>query len=285
MKADLAIIFVILIIPGLSQPVLAAAGFELRPSKVELTLFPGEQARRELLITNQTALTVQVGVSVEDFVAGQDPSEPIRLLEAETNPYSLRPFLTPLSRSLTLTPGESVSVPVLISLPAVASPGGLYGAVILSFDPVGSPIGSPTSARSRLGALFFVRVAGEVKEEGKLVGFGQLSRRAFHLDYANTGNVYLNPYGQLTIINRLTGQIISKLIDPWFVLPGSVRLREINLDQDLSLGWYQVKLALNRGYGNIIDRQEINLLIWSWSVLAIILISIVILIILIKKFL
>src|SRR3989344_4030307 len=154
MKVWLGIILFALLTINLSQLVLAAikagpaTGFELRPSKIELTLSPGEQAQRELLVTNHTATAVKVGVGVEDFVAGQNPRDPVQLLDSEINPFSLRPFITLGLRSVILPPGRSANVPVFVSLASTTAPGGLYGAVILSFDPVGSPIGSSTSARS-----------------------------------------------------------------------------------------------------------------------------------------
>lgn len=260
MKLPLAVISVILSFLSLSQPAMAAADFELRPSKTELLLNPGEQARRELLITNQTTLMVEVDVSIEDFAAGSNPRDPVQLFDSEINPFSLKPFITPGFRSIILPPGQSANVPISVSLASTTAPGGLYGAVIFSF----SPIGQTANAVSRLGALFFVRVRGEAKEEGKLAAFGRLGPRTFHLDYANTGNVHLNPYGQLTIINRLTGQSRSKIIDPWFVLPNSVRLREIGLDEDLAVGWYQAQVALNRGYDDIVDEASIAFIVWSW---------------------
>jgi len=247
-------------------PRLAAAehGFELRPAKIEMALAAGGATMRELLITNHTAVTARLSVSLEDF-----------------GPDSLLPYLTLLRRSALLAPGESVTVPFLISLPENLPAPGFYGAVIVSFAVTDSSglayrqagAGGAVEAVSRLGALVFVRVRGAPTEEnGELVGFGLLGRRfvrrgepiTLHIDYENRGNIYLNPYGLLTVTGRFNEAEFSQELDPWFVLPASARLREITLTAPLAAGLYRAHLALNRGYDDIVDEASVTFIVWSW---------------------
>ncbi len=235
----------------------AKHGFELRPAKIEAALAAGEETRQELLITNHTATAVRLSVSLEDF-----------------GPDSLLPYLTLLRRSADLGPGESATVPFLISLPENLPAPGLYGAVIVSFaitDSAGA--GGAIEAVSRLGARVFVRVAGAPAEtKGELAGFGLLGSRfvrrgepvTFHIDYANHGNIYLNPYGRLTVTSRFREAKFTQEIDPWFVLPASARLREITLTAPLAAGLYRANLALNRGYDDIVDEKSVTFIVWSW---------------------
>ncbi|MBI4136360.1 MAG: hypothetical protein HY481_02335 [Candidatus Vogelbacteria bacterium] len=249
-------------------------GFELRPAKIEAALAAASETKRELLITNHTAASARLSVSLEDF-----------------GPYSLLPYLTLLRRSALLAPGESVTVPFLISLPENLPAPGFYGAVIVSFavtdsaglayrpaspelqrgEPAGA--GGAVEAVSRLGALLFVRVRGAPAEEnGELVGFGLLGRRlvrrgepiAFHIDYENRGDIYLNPYGLLTVTGRFSEAEFNQELEPWFVLPASARLREITLAAPLAAGLYRAHLALNRGYGDIVDEASVTFIVWSW---------------------
>ncbi|MBI2097476.1 MAG: hypothetical protein HYT46_00870 [Candidatus Vogelbacteria bacterium] len=249
----------LILVSGVGLPRLAAAGhgFELRPAKIEAALGAGEETELALLVTNHTAAAARLSVSLEDF-----------------GPYSLLPYLTLMRRSADLAPGESVSLPFLISLPAGLPAPGFYGAIIVSFDPnysSGAP--APLSAVSRLGALVFVRVAAAPAEEsGALTGFGLLGRRLirrgepviFHINYENRGNIYLNPYGLLTVASRFGGAKFSQEIDPWFVLPASARLREITLPAPLPAGLYRAHLALNRGYGDVVDEASATFIVWSW---------------------
>lgn len=244
---------------ALPRAAAAEHGFELRPAKIEAALAAGEETGRELLVTNHTAAAARLSVSLEDFAAG---------------PYSLLPYLTLTRRSAYLAPGESAGVPFLVSLPEGLTTAGLYGAVIVSFVAADPADGSGTvSAVSRLGALVFVRVNGAPAEtSGELTGFGLLGQRfvrrgepiTFHIDYANRGNIYLNPYGVLTVAGRFREATFSQEIDPWFVLPASSRLREMTLTAPLAAGFYRARLALNRGYDDIIDEASVTFIVWSW---------------------
>ncbi len=63
---------------------------------------------------------------------------------------------------------------VNIAIPADAEPGGRFASVLVSSEPFNSTIPADESrARtiSRLGALYFIRVAGPVKEDANLKDF------------------------------------------------------------------------------------------------------------------
>ncbi|MEK7585433.1 MAG: hypothetical protein AAB455_02895 [Patescibacteria group bacterium] len=264
-------------------PFIAAASepsYQLVPAKLEVSLAPGERAARELVVTNQTGAPVNLAVSLEDIAPGSSSAEPVALRAANTSTYSLLPYLSlPLTRSR-LAAGESLSIPVIINLPANLGVSGLYGAVIISF----APVEGTASAVSRLGSLLFVRLSGvEKNESGRLLGFGPIGNHffktteppAFHIDYENRGNVYLNPYGLITITNRLTGRESKQGLDPWFVLPESARSREVNLSEGLPLGFYRVKLELNLGFADTVTEQQTSIFVWSYALLIFIIIFLI----------
>ena len=260
----------------------ALTGFVLQPAKVEIILKPGELIKRELTVMNENDRPVRVQITLEDFGPDLTPAAPVNLAEpAAGNPFSLQPYLTLPVRTLDLAPGQSARVPVFISLPVLpsgesaAAVSGLYGAVIFSFAPVESEPAENywTTTHSRLGALFFVRTTGlAVRETGALAGFGLLGGRlikanhppTFYLNYTNQGNIHLNPYGVIFLTNRLTGQQSEIIVDPWFVLPQSSRIREIAAAAVPSAGWYRAELKLNRGYADLIDAQSFSFFVWSW---------------------
>ena len=47
------------------------------------------------------------------------------------------------------------------------------------------------------------------------------------------------------------------MIDPWFVLPGSVRTRDISLQKTGMLGRYTATLEINPGYGSTTQTKRI----------------------------
>jgi hypothetical protein len=214
-------------------------------------------------------------VDIEDFKGSQDPGKALILLGNAKGPYSLKDFLMPEVFTFTLKPKQMITFPVKISVPEDASPGGLYGSVLISSVP--SPGASDgTVTVSRLGALFFVRVNGAVREEGQLANFNlkgpkkffhQKGPFAFEFLYRNTGTVHLAPYGVIRISN-IFGQVVDEFpVEPYFAMPDSVRYREITWNKSALLGRYQAEILLNRGYGNIVDTARVSFTVLPYKII------------------
>ena len=108
-----------------------------------------------------------------------------------------------------------------------------------------------------MGALFFVKVHGEVKQSGKLNSLTFVAN-SLNIEFQNDGDIYLNPYGIINVYEYYTRKLVSKLVvDPWFVLPRSTRTRSV-LINGLDGGKYTAEITLNRGYENFIDNKFVN---------------------------
>ncbi len=248
--------------------------FSLQPAKVELSILPGENKTEIIQIANGTALPLSVVVSFEDIAPKPQKTaieEPVTLLGGISGQHPLRELLATPKKTLQLLPGETAGVPVTVSIPRLMSPGGHYGSVVFTFQPIFSKesVGPQNiSVESRLATLFFVRVAGEVKEEGMLAEFGLFNKEKylrqpgkdkplrFQIAYTNRGTVHLNPYGRL-IVSPLIGDEVTVEIDPWVVLPDTTRMREINMHDALYPGYYTATLLQNRGYEDIVDERKV----------------------------
>jgi hypothetical protein len=55
-------------------------------------------------------------------------------------------------------------------------------------------------------------------------------------------------------------------LEPWFVLPGSLRVREFSWDREFLLGRYTVKAAINRGYDDLIDEVSVSFWVLPWKI-------------------
>lgn len=267
----------ILFVPSISfaQTGSAPSGaFVIKPAKVELVVAPGDKGESVLTLENDTSLPLHIDVSFEDVgpnVQTSPTDEPVKLLGTHGGEYALRDLLSTPTSSFDLLSGKEVRVPVTIRIPKDTEAGGRYGSVVFRFRPV-TPSGAPQSANiaieSRVATLFFVRVSGEVKESGRLVAFDVFNKARsvptptaeeplrFQVAYENTGNIHLDPYGRVTITSFFGKEKVIP-IDPWIVLPGAVRMRELSVSDDLPIGHYRAHIELNRGYGDIIDEQEV----------------------------
>lgn len=258
--------------------------FTLGPGKIEVFLDSGEETTRNLMVTNRLGKVMDFKVEIEDFEGSPTGAQAAVLLGEKQGPYSLRDYLKPELTEFTLAHGERMVLPIEISIPEGMEPGGLYGSVlILTSPPEEVPerekevVKGQVRIVGRIGSLFFVRVKGEVTEEGALEKFGTADSKRFYQEspisfsvlYQNTGNVHLAPYGIIEVKNILGKKIGEIGIDPYFAMPESLRYIEVKWERGLGLGLYTATLYLNRGYDDIIDEAKISFWILPWRIILI----------------
>lgn len=247
--------------------------FIVHPARVELALSPGKEMGRDITLSNNTNAPLHVEVSFEDIAPSTQYSfadDPVLLVEDKGGRYSLREFISTPKVSFDILSGAEVILPITVRIPKDAEPGGRYGSVVIDFSPaLPEGGGSKVKVNGRVAALLFVRVEGEVKEEGKLTAFGLFNNARvvrspsndapvrFQVAYENTGTVHLNPYGRVTLTD-LSGRKQTTVIPPWPVLPGATRMLEVDVLSPLFPGYYKANLELNRGYENIVDDREVR---------------------------
>ncbi len=246
----------------------------VRPAKVEVTLSAGEERSVMFTVSNGTGEPLRARVSFEDIAAknqGSAIDDSVRLLGEASGAHSLKETLNVTQTSFEIQTGKEIGIPITIRIPKGAEPGGKYGSVVFHFSKI-TEAGNPetnVSLESRIAALLYVRISGEVLEEGKLAAFGLFNNAQttksptileplrMQVAYQNTGSVHLNPYGRITV-RSLFGKTHVLPIDPWAVLPGATRMREMNMTESLIPGRYTAHLELNRGYKDIIDEQIVT---------------------------
>jgi hypothetical protein len=259
--------------------------FVLEPAKQEVFLNPGESVTNTIYITDRVHNDTTFSVSIQDFKGTDDPNAPVAIVNpGDKAPQSGKDFLSVPMQKFTLSFGQRIAIPVTISVPANASPGGYYAAVLVSNEPSvtasdNSTVLNSTRIISRLGTLFFVRVNGPANPKGQLQDFrvnaptnkwvygsGPFS---FEILFNNTGNIYLTPYGTVTIKNSLGKTIEVLPVDAYYSLPQSVRYREVFWNQAALFGRYTATLELHRGYGEAVDTHTLVLWVIPWKFLII----------------
>jgi hypothetical protein len=214
-------------------------------------------------------------LTLEDLIGSDNPEQAVTLLGDDVGPYSLRETVQLSESQITVAPGETRSVSVNISAPANLSPGGRYGAVVISNAP-SQLEGEQTQSSgatlvSRIGSLLLIKINGDLNSAGELIDFSTtLQEKAFFssnpknfsIKFENNGNVHLIPYGSITISNLLGTEVDKLLIEPFFALPESTRKIEVEWNNDRKLfGYYTASLDLKRGYGDLEDSKKISFMI------------------------
>jgi len=244
--------------------------FVIGPAKVEAELAPGEEITENLVIVNRTGRLLYFKITKEDFEGSKDPARVTVFLGEKRSRFSLKDWLQPDIEEFSLSHGQRIKLGVKISVPVEAQPGGYYAAVLAASQPKEEP--GQAKIISRLGALFFVRVKGEVKEEGLLKEFRtdkfyyQKGPVEFELFSENNGQVYLAPYGLIEIKNIFGQKVAEIRLDPWFVMPDSLRVREVSWQKPPLFCLYTATAKINRGYQNIVDEKSVRFLIIPWQI-------------------
>jgi len=259
------------------------------PGKKELLLSPGETSNQEIIVSNRSGSPKIINISVEDFQGTKNPDETVQFLGDKKSPYSLKDYVKPEANQITLNFGERLRLPVAIVIPSTAAPGGLYGAIMISasnIDEGNAELQKDNAAGkvkviTRVASLFFIRVRGDVVEDGNLKEFKALKSFYesgpvdFQIISENNGSVYLSPYGAIEVKNILGQKIDERQIDPWFVMPGALRVREVKWNSNFLFGRYTATLLLNRGYKDIVDSKSFSFWVIPWKIISIILIGLI----------
>jgi hypothetical protein len=261
------------------------------PDKTEVLLAPGDTYSFELLVSNVSGMTKIVKFTTEDMTASDNPDESVVFLGNKTGPYSIKNFVKPEVDEVTLLTGQRLRMPVTITIPKDAEPGGLYGGLMVAAYNIGGPgeVNGETAAPSiniitRVASLLFITVKGNALQSGFLKdltmskSFYEAGPVAFEVSSANTGNVHLDPYGTIEIKDMFGRVVDTRQVEPWFVMPRSERVREIKWNSAFLIGSYTATLKMNRGYQDIVDSKTVSFWVLPWKLILIGLILLVLVI-------
>jgi hypothetical protein len=153
---------------------------------------------------------------------------------------------------------------------------------------------------ARVASLIFLTVEGEVVEAGETLSIDTISTPGrlgwwyesgpieFGVLYENTGTIHSNPYGEVSIRNLLGEEVGFIALEPWFVLPKSLRLREFSWDREFLFGRYTVEAKINRGWRgeeNVIDTVTTSFWVLPWRLVGSIFLGLFLIIFTVRWFL
>lgn len=251
--------------------------FVVGPGRTEIEVSPGETVIKEISVTNRITEDREFRLEVEDITGSSDGSSAVSLTGATRGPYSIRDYISFPEDTFVLELGERARIPVTITVPPDAEPGGYYGSVLVSTVRIGEgdTVNAPRSPIiARVGSLFFLRVKGEAVTAGETIDVSLIGDKWWYekgpvnigILYENTGSVHVNPYGELSITNMFGEEVGFVELEPWFVLPTSLRVREVTWDREFLLGRYTVTAKINRGYDDIVDEVTVSFWVLPWKI-------------------
>jgi len=273
----------------------SADALTVSPPWFDYQLNPGDVQLGVINMTNEEGAPITIYPILANFTSKDDEGGAPDFYPADENPYgqALAPWITVDPTPITIEPGKRVSVPFSINVPADGvQPGGHYGAIMLSTQP--PDVQSGIGVGQQVGALILIRVAGDVREVGRIAEFGYENPEPwyrhlpvdFFLRFENSGNTHLRPVGNLFIKNWYGRQVAALPVNEGFnsVLPNSIRRFRFgwqlhDLDSatselkkewsNFAFGKYTATLVITYGANNNIVTEERVFYVWPWQLLSI----------------
>jgi hypothetical protein len=252
---------------------------EIGPPVLNLSGDPGQTIKATISLRDISSTSLIVKGQFNDFVAGGEDGTPKILLDdAEASPYSFKSWVSPLP-NLTLKTKELKNLPITITIPTNASPGGYYGVVRFTATPPELE-DTGVSLSASLGALILLKVNGEANEslaveefsashDGRTGSLFEAAPILFTERIKNTGNIHEQPTGLVTV-KDMFGNLVATLgvnQPPSNILPGSIRKFESSLDSTnignkILFGLYTAELSINYGA----DKQVVTSKLSFWVI-------------------
>lgn len=260
---------------------------EIAPPVVSLTADPGQTITTEIKLRDISSGKLLVQSQVNDFVSNGEDGIPKLILDGnDTNPFSMKNWVEPPA-DMTLNPKQLKSLPITINVPANASPGGYYGAI--RFTAMAPELkGTGVSLSASLGALIFIRVNGAAKEkldvvefsathDGKAVSLFESVPIQFLVKLKNSGNIYEEPAGQVTITDMFGNKlaVANVNIPAHNILPDSTRKFEQSLTSSqvgnkILFGRYKADLRLTYGDSKQVITSSITFWVIPWRLILVV---------------
>ncbi len=234
------------------------------PTLFQMSASPAQNWTSELRVTNVNDYDITVYPQVVNFAplgeSGRGDLLPV--FSSETQGKTLAEWIDLESTGVLIPRQQTKSLSFSVKVPADAAPGGHYAAILIGTKPPAAERGgSEMQTAQFVTSLFFVRVAGDVVEEGSIREFttAKLLTPTPDIDlllrFENSGNVHLQPQGDITITNMWGEErgIIPINQQTHFgnVLPNSIRKFTFTWNGQYSIfdiGRYSAVVTL--GYGD-----------------------------------
>lgn len=208
------------------------AGITISPTQKDLTLSSGLlEAHSTVVLSNNTAAAVDVTMTVRDLTQIYDKGDQsFGQAGLPVGKYGLANWaVLPDGGNLTLSAGETKTVPITIQNRADLSPGGHYGAIVTSLKNSKGTGANPVSVQQNILSFLFVQKLGGAKLGMTLQKFTVNAQKTIPddvlLSFKSTGNVYVVPRGYISVYSPNGALVAKGIINPEsaLVLPSTTR--------------------------------------------------------------
>lgn len=262
----------------------SADSLKVSPVRTDIAMNPGETKTIKVTVTNPSSDDVVVRPVQNDFIAADEKGTPALILD-ETSyapKHSLKRFMKPMS-TVPVPAKSTVTVELILEVPASAEPGGYFGA--LRFTPANPVSGAQVNLDANIASIILLRVNGVVPERLTLTDFsiqrGGSASTFFRsgedmtltLRFQNDGGVQLGPIGRISVTQGddiVYETNFNNRNRQDMILPDSARRWGVPLGQIEGFGRYTVTALFT--YGSKNQSIEVTKTFWiipTWVMISV----------------
>jgi hypothetical protein len=292
-----------------------AQALTVSPARLEIDGNPSSQLKIDMVLTNDKDENQAFFSSYANFEAQGESGTP-NFVDSATD---LASWMN-VPGTVTLTPFETKTIPLVINIPKTADPGGHFAAVFWSTQPAKSGNEGQVAIGAKLGILVLLRVNGDVPEGGSILNFdtrdgvhkfGALPV-TFSYRFNNTGGDRVKPVGTVVIKNifGIKTTTIDANPNQGNVLPKSIRKFEtswvkgntntkpeatevpLNFWDTVSYQWhnfafgkYTAVISLGYTSKNLTDSATTSFYVFPWQLLVVIFVGVVLVLYILRRML
>jgi len=295
---SLAVVFGFLLLIKNTKTVSAQSSIPMTvaPARQTINVDPGSTESFNITFFNQGENAISGNVRTVDFIVSDDNGSPL-LLEGDhsmSTKYSGASWvILPFDRGVVAS-HSILKVQAQISVPQDAKPGGRY--IAIYFEPTGT-LPNPNIFENqkegiqgispRVVGLLYIRVNGPIEESALLKSFStkrfiEFGPAEVIAEIINRGSYHITPKGQITLENWFGKTVDTFILDEKNIFPDVSRTFSASMGPKLMFGRYGATITAVYGEGNKVINQTIYFWAFPVRIVAIILLSVVIIILLVK---
>lgn len=180
------------------------------PTLFDMTAHKEQEWQSSIKVINVNNYDLTVYADVVNFVPRGESGEVsfVPISKSDADGETLAQWFTISHEPIVIPREQTVEIPFKIKVPADASPGGHYAAILIGTKSIKDGKNETKVQTSQMvTSLVFTKIAGDINESGTIREFRTtenfLSKpeAIFELRFENKGNVYLQPQGEIKITN------------------------------------------------------------------------------------
>jgi hypothetical protein len=229
-RAGLVVLSSLLILVSIwSVPEHKAQATTMSPTRLELDADPGKKIQSTIKIYNDGDSAHTFYLSAAKFETKDETGQPEFVPEDKEGLVSWFSF----APSIDIAPKQSKEVPIFVTVPANAEPGGYFAAVFASIIPPASKESGAVAVQTDTGTLVLFRVNGQFPISDSILEFNTKNKKhwlanlpvEFYFRFQNSGSDRAQPLGDITIKNLFGSitKIVTANKGAGNVLPQSIR--------------------------------------------------------------